>query len=170
MSDDKKPMEVEDNKTDDSSSSLIAIDVVGKDQNVWDKSSPRFLSRIIKSLRSLYSSQVPGRGNVHDEAKQALENAVASGQEIIKKPQLINLEKMAGIEVKLSQAKLNEALAMKAEAEANKINRELALQELEVEQVQYSQRVIDALIKRGELYPMEKDGQLTFIYQPKKKL
>jgi len=168
MSDGNKTLEEQDNSNDDIES-YISVDVFGKDVKLWEKRNPRFLARIINSLKNLLNSQIPGRKAVHDEVKEALENIAASGQEVLKRPQLTNIEKMASIQEQLSKVKLNEALAKKAEAEANKINTEVAFQELEIEGIHQSQRVVDSLIKKGELYPMEKDGQLVFIYRPNKK-
>lgn len=142
-------------KESDSRESFLAIDLVGKNKNIWEARRPRFIVRLINKIRSLWNSQVPGRSTLHEESKFALTNLVASAQEVIKSPQMKNMERQAEIVKKLSEANLNNSNAKKIDAETELI------------QVLNSQKIVESLIKKGELYPEVKDGKLNIIFKPK---
>ena len=150
MNDDKP----KDSKSD-SNGLFVSIDLTGKDKEIWDRQRPKFVARLINNIKSLWDSQVPGRTTVHEEAKKTLFDLAASAQDIIKSPQLKNMEKEAEIIKKMSEAKLNNSKARKIDAEA-------AL----IEEVHNSQKVIESLMNKGELYPEIKDGKLHIIFKP----
>ena len=139
-----------------SNDSFLSIDLTGKDKKLWDVQRPKFVARLINNIKSLWESQVPGRTTVHEEAKKTLIDLAVSAQDIIKLPQLKNMEKEAEIIKKISEANLNNSKARKIDAETTLI-----------EDVHSSQKIIESLIKKGELYPEIKDGKLHIIFKPK---
>ena len=148
--------------------SMIAVDVVGKDQGVWEKRKNRFLERIHNTLESVLNSEIPGRGKIHEEAAELLKNAVESMQAIVKKPQLTNIEKTASINRALSEMRLRNA-----EADQIELNNELLKSEvedkkwnMELQRTLHSQEYLKRLMLSGELYAQNDEGKLTFIYCP----
>jgi hypothetical protein len=59
----------------------------------------------------------------------------------------------------LSEAKLNDSNAKKIDAETKLIEEE-----------RQSQKVVESLIKKGELYPEVKDGRLNLVFKPNDKV
>ena len=151
-----------------SSKSFLSVDLIGKDKKVWNVFQSRFVTRLVNSIRSVFSSQIPGRTTIHDEAQEALKNIAASAQDLIKAPQFKNMEKQAEIVKKLSEANLNNSKARKLNAEASLIENNHSITDI-TEEVHHSQKVVDALIKTGELYPEVVDGKLHLIFKPKSK-
>ncbi len=142
---------------------MISVSIVGQDQNTWLKREPRFIERILNSVKNFFGSDIPSTATANNEIQEAAENLVESAQQTIKSPQLINLERQANIKVKLAEVKEREANARKTTLEADLIEQEVKLRE----DVHNSQRIIDLLIQRGELVPIEKNGVMTFVYNKK---
>jgi hypothetical protein len=139
---------------------MIAIDVAGKDPDIWVKRSDRFHQRLLNSVKKLFGQDIPASATANIDLRDTVD-AIAEGvHEKLKEPLLANVERQASVKVKLAEAKEKEANARRIGLEADKLEIEL-----ESERVHESQKMIDLLIQRGELTLIEQNGETIFIYK-----
>lgn len=143
-----------------SQESMLAIEVRGKDTELWERREHRFVNRLLNSFLRLLGADIRPEITANKELLDAAETFAKSAQESLKVPQLKNIEREASIQLKLAEAKEKEAYARKLNLEADKLE-----MEIERECVLQSQKVIGILIARGELIPIEKDGELMLVYK-----
>lgn len=140
---------------------LIAIEVSGKNKDIWKKRRPRFFQRLINSIKSLFKGDIPPSATANSEILDAADEILHSAQEAIKSPQLINQERQANIKNKYADTKLKEAEARKAALEADILE-----MEYEREMVHHSQKLIERMIQRGELILLKEDnGEIVLLYK-----
>lgn len=161
MTDEKKPTTPPHNRGT-TEEKMIAVDVRGKDSSLWEKREPRFTERLLNSFKKLLGADIKPDITANEELLDAADTLAKSALEVIRKPQLRNLERQASIQLKLAEAKEKEANARKVNLEADKLEIDL---EIAREQIHISQAIIDLKIQRGELIPIIKDGELTLIYK-----
>lgn len=140
----------------------VSIEVSGKNVDTWKEKSPSFFIRLKNSLLKFLGADIKPAYTADNAIINLAENAVESAQALVKNPQLINQERQASIKLKLAEAE--EKLA-----NANKTNIESELLSIELERAKIinSQKYIDRLIQRGELVPVEKNGQIYLVYNKK---
>lgn len=148
------------NQDDSYHESMIAIEVCGKDADLWERREPRLVERLANSFKKLLGADIRPDVTANNELLEAADTIANSAKEVLKVPQLKNLERQASVRLMLAKAKEKEANARKIVLEANKLE-----MEIEREQVLQSQAIIDRLITRGELIPIEKDGELVLVYK-----
>lgn len=141
----------------------LAIDLNPKNLSIWEKAKNRFTTRVFSIFNNIKNWKLTKKTTVSQETGYAFENLIASSQAILQKPRLTNIEKQASIKLKLAEVKKLEAEARLINAQADEKN--IAIEQ--AKQIRESQEKISILIKRGELIPIQKDGQLIFIYEPK---
>ncbi|MEW8439698.1 MAG: hypothetical protein AB2689_16240 [Candidatus Thiodiazotropha taylori] len=142
---------------------LITIELSGRNPERWKARKPRFLQRIGNSVKKLLGADIKPQFTADEELNNTAEEAIKSAKEAIRKPQLENEERQASIQLKLAEVKEKEAYARRTNLEADML-------EIEIESklIHESQEIIDRLIQRGALIPIEKDGELYFIYNKDK--
>lgn len=149
--------------SDQKNEPMLAVSIVGKNSEIWEKREPRFVERITNSVKKIFGADIPAYATVDEDLKEAAEDLASSAKAAIKTPQLKNLDRQATINLKLAEIKLKEANARKTNLEADLLEQELKMRE----DVHNSQKYVDLLIQRGELIPVEKEGELIFIYKKK---
>ena len=142
--------------TDDSS--LISIEVVGKDAELWDKRGKRFYQRLINSVKQMLGNDIPSSATADKDIKDAVDALAESALERLKGPLLTNLERQASVKSLLAEAREKEANARLIGLKADKLE-----MEIKRERIHESQRMIDLLIQRGELTIIEREGEIIAI-------
>jgi hypothetical protein len=140
--------------------SLLAIDIQGKDPEIWAHQKPRLYTRIANSVKDLFSqnNDIPPQATANEDIKETIENLAYSAKAKLQSPQLANLERQANINVKLAEVKEREANARKIALEADRLE-----MDIEREKVHESQKMINILIQRGQLSLVEHEGEMCFI-------
>lgn len=142
---------------------MVAIELCGKNPERWERREPRFIERLKNSFRKLLGADIRPEITANNELLDAADTLAKSAQEALKAPQLHNLERQASVKLKLAEA-------MEKEANARRTNLEADMLEIEVKSkhIHESQAIIDRLIQRGDLIPVEKDGELFMVYKKRK--
>lgn len=142
--------------------SMIAVGVTGKDSKVWVDRKPRFLERLINSVKMLFGADIPASATANQEFQDTVDSMAKSAQEALKGPQLVNEERQASINLKLAEAK-------ERAANARKVGLEADLLEAEVRKtVHESQKIVNLSLQRGELKLFIEDGKITFVFNKRK--
>lgn len=139
---------------------MVAIEICGKDPACWEAQEPRFVNRIVNSFKRLFGADIKPDVTANNELLDAADTLAKSAHEALKAPQLYSSERQASIKLKLAEAKEKEASARKVNLEADMLEMEIRKQA-----IAESQEYIDLLIKRGELIPIEKDGEFFLVYK-----
>jgi hypothetical protein len=145
-----------------------ALELSGKDRNLWQRLRARFIARLKKKMRGFFGRRSPRGKTVEAEATEAMDSAVNSLQALLAKAAIENekskveIEKLrAEIERTRAESRFTDAKARESEAHAELLrvqSRKLEL-EIKVQQVQTSMTVIEAMIAKGQLHTREdKDG------------
>lgn len=146
-----------------SNESMMAVEITGKDAGLWERRESRFVERLVNSFKKLLGADIRPEITANNELLDAADAIANSAKEALKAPQLKNLERQAAVRAKLAEAKEKEANARKIGLEADMLE-----MEIERERVLQSQAIINRLITRGELIPVEKDGELVLVYKKRK--
>ena len=113
----------------------------------------------------MLGADIPASATANSELQNAADEIAKSAQEVLKKPQLENIERHANIRLKLAEAKEREANARKIALEADILEAEHERQE-----AHESQKIVDLMIQRGEIIFVERDDEIVFIVKkPKNK-
>lgn len=142
------------------SEQMLSIDVHGRDREIWEKREPRFVERILNSFKMLFGGDIRPEVTANTEL---LDAADTMAKNVLSTPQIKNLERQVAVKLKMAEILEREANARKTSLEADKL-----AMEIERENVLHSQKVIELAIKRGELVPIKKDGELVIIYTKKR--
>ena len=52
---------------------LVAIEIAGKDANIWEKREPRFNERLTNSVKKLFGADIPPSATVGDDLKEVID-------------------------------------------------------------------------------------------------
>jgi hypothetical protein len=149
-----------------------ALELTGKDQSLWQRWRSRFVTRLKNKMRGFFGRRGPRGKTVESEAEEAMDSAVNSLQALLSKAAIENekskveIEKLrAEIELTRAESRFTDARARESEAQSELIRaqaRKLEL-EIQVQQVQTSITVIEAMIAKGQLTIREDVGGLYIL-------
>lgn len=163
-------------------SSYLAIDLAGREHDVWKSYKQRFFFRILSKVKGFFRKKIPGHKSIEEESAEAIDEAIYAAKSILRRPHLHNAQIAADIAKSLAdarrseaEAELMQAQAMKVAAEARVVNAQAT--ELEAtncldtrkpseREVLLSQQVITELLTKGELYAEAREGVLYIVYKP----
>jgi hypothetical protein len=163
-------------RADRKKSSYLAVELAGREHNVWKSYKQRFFFRILSKVKGFFRKKIPGHHSIEEESAEAIDKAIYAAKAILKRPHLHNAKIAAEIAKSLAEAKLLEAQAVKVSAEARVVNAQASQLETtncsstrepsETREILHSQQVITNLLTQGELYAEAREGVLYIVYKP----